>query len=164
MISIPSLFGFPPPEKRDSVRFYVAKKMPYNLRIHLAVGFLIVGFGLQLIFFYELLPSAYFFCKLGNLWYQNGYTQFASLSTLVMTHGCFLSKLCFFALILGPRSFLATSERRELSKLLLQRSMVVIMAHLVNLKFNFDRLDSMRGDFMLICSHFPSNHHQCNPW
>lgn len=50
MISIPGLFGFPPPEKRDSVRFYVAKKLPYNLRIHLTVVFLILGFGLQLIF------------------------------------------------------------------------------------------------------------------
>lgn len=50
MISIPSLFGFPPPEKRDSVRFYVAKKLPYNLRIHLTVVLLIVGFSLQLIF------------------------------------------------------------------------------------------------------------------
>jgi hypothetical protein len=50
MISIQSLFGFPPQEKRDSVRFYVAKKLPYNLRIHLTVVFLIAGFGLQLIF------------------------------------------------------------------------------------------------------------------
>ncbi|MCJ7580673.1 MAG: hypothetical protein MUP98_09075 [Candidatus Aminicenantes bacterium] len=50
MISIPGLFGFPPPEKRDSVRFYVAKKLPYNLRISITVILLIVGFCLQLVF------------------------------------------------------------------------------------------------------------------
>ena len=50
MKSISAIFGFPPPEKRDSVRFYVAKKLPYNLRINLAVVLLIGGFGLQLVF------------------------------------------------------------------------------------------------------------------
>ncbi len=50
MISVPALFGFPPPEKRDSVRFYVGKKLPYNLRIHLTFVLLIVGFTLQTIF------------------------------------------------------------------------------------------------------------------
>ena len=50
MISILRLLGFPPPEQRDSVRFYVAKNLPYNVRITLALILLVVGFGLQIFF------------------------------------------------------------------------------------------------------------------
>jgi hypothetical protein len=50
MTSILRLFGFPPPERRDSVRFYFAKNLPYRLRINLTLILLIVGFGLQIFF------------------------------------------------------------------------------------------------------------------
>jgi hypothetical protein len=50
MISLPGIFGFPPPEKRDGVRFLVAKSFPYNLRIFLALVLLAAGFVLQLLF------------------------------------------------------------------------------------------------------------------
>jgi hypothetical protein len=48
MTSILRLFGFPPPEKRDSVRFHFAKSLSYNIRIGLAMVFLVSGFGVQL--------------------------------------------------------------------------------------------------------------------
>ena len=44
------LFGFPPPERRDSVRFHFAKNLPYNIRISLALSLLISGFAVQLYF------------------------------------------------------------------------------------------------------------------
>lgn len=50
MTSILSLFGFPPPEKRDVVRFYLAKNLPYNPRLYLMLILLVVGFGLQILF------------------------------------------------------------------------------------------------------------------
>lgn len=49
-MSILRLFGFPPPEQRNVVRFYLVKNLPYNLRIHLMLILLIVGFGLQILF------------------------------------------------------------------------------------------------------------------
>ena len=55
MTSILSLFGFPPPEKRDVVRFYLAKNLPYNSRFYLMLILLAVGFGLQIL----LLNAAY---------------------------------------------------------------------------------------------------------
>lgn len=54
MRSILHVLGFPPPEQRDSVRFYLAKNLPYNVRIILALILLVAGFGLQ-IFFMKLL-------------------------------------------------------------------------------------------------------------
>ncbi len=54
MTSILGLFGFPPPDRRDSVRFYFAKNLPYNLRIHLTLFLLIAGFILQLYFMHPL--------------------------------------------------------------------------------------------------------------
>ncbi len=50
MTSILTLFGFPPPEKRDAVRFYLAKNLPYNPRLYLMLILLAVGFGLQILF------------------------------------------------------------------------------------------------------------------
>ena len=50
MTSFLSLFGFPPPEKRDVVRFYLAKNLPYNPRLYLMLILLAVGFGLQILF------------------------------------------------------------------------------------------------------------------
>ena len=50
MTSILRLFGFPPPEQRDVVRFYLAKNLPYNLRVNLMLILLVVGFGLQVLF------------------------------------------------------------------------------------------------------------------
>ena len=50
MTSILCLFGFPPPEQRDSVRFYLAKNLSYNLRVNLMLILLVVGFGLQILF------------------------------------------------------------------------------------------------------------------
>jgi len=44
------LFGFPPPERRDSVRFHFAKNLPYNPRINLAMLLLSAGFAVQLYF------------------------------------------------------------------------------------------------------------------
>jgi hypothetical protein len=44
------LFGFPPPERRDIVRFHFAKNLPYNIRISLALSLLIAGFAVQLYF------------------------------------------------------------------------------------------------------------------
>ncbi len=48
MTSLLRLFGFPPPERRDSVRFHFVKNLPYNARVVLAVLLLITGFALQL--------------------------------------------------------------------------------------------------------------------
>lgn len=50
MTSILRLFGFPPPERRDSVRFYLAKNLTYRARINLALTLLAVGFILQIYF------------------------------------------------------------------------------------------------------------------
>jgi hypothetical protein len=50
MTSILRLFGFPPPERRDSVRFYIAKNLSYRRRINLAMVLLVFGFGLQIFF------------------------------------------------------------------------------------------------------------------
>jgi hypothetical protein len=50
MISILRLLGFPPPEQRDSVRFHLAKKLPYKVRITLTLILLVVGCGLQIFY------------------------------------------------------------------------------------------------------------------
>ncbi len=50
MTSILRMFGFPPPERRDSVRFHFAKNLPYNVRVYLTLVLLVVGFILQLYF------------------------------------------------------------------------------------------------------------------
>jgi len=50
MTSILRLFGFPPPERRDSVRFHFAKNLPYNIRVSLALVLLVAGFAAQLYF------------------------------------------------------------------------------------------------------------------
>jgi hypothetical protein len=50
MTAILRLFGFPPPERRDSVRFHFAKNLPYNTRINLALVLLVAGFALQIYF------------------------------------------------------------------------------------------------------------------
>jgi hypothetical protein len=44
------LLGFPPPEQRDSVRFYIGKNLSYTVRITLTLILLIAGFGLQIYF------------------------------------------------------------------------------------------------------------------
>jgi len=49
-MSILGLFGFPPPEQRNVVKFYFAKGLPYNIRVHLMLILLIVGLGLQILF------------------------------------------------------------------------------------------------------------------
>jgi hypothetical protein len=49
-MSILRLFGFPPPEQRNVVRFYLAKNLPYNFRVNLMLMLLVVGFGLQILF------------------------------------------------------------------------------------------------------------------
>jgi hypothetical protein len=41
-------FGFPVPERRDSIRFYCAKGLPYPARRNLIVGFVLAGLILQL--------------------------------------------------------------------------------------------------------------------
>lgn len=50
MTSLMRLFGFPPPDRRDSVRFHFAKNLSYNARIGLAIFFMIAGFAVQLYF------------------------------------------------------------------------------------------------------------------
>jgi hypothetical protein len=50
MISILRLLGFPPPDRRDGVRFHFAKNLPYNVRIPLTLILLVVGFGIQIFF------------------------------------------------------------------------------------------------------------------
>ena len=42
------LFGFPPPERRDSVRFHFAKNLRYDIRISLALVLLAAGFAIQI--------------------------------------------------------------------------------------------------------------------
>ncbi len=44
------MFGFPSSSDRDSVRFYLAKNLPYGLRLQLAFGFILTGLILQVIF------------------------------------------------------------------------------------------------------------------
>ncbi|MBN2245043.1 MAG: hypothetical protein JW755_04275 [Candidatus Aminicenantes bacterium] len=48
MTSISGFFGFPSIQKRDSVRFYFAKSLPYTLRITLTLVLLAAGFILQI--------------------------------------------------------------------------------------------------------------------
>jgi len=50
MTSLLRLFGFPPPEQRDSVRFHFVKNLPYNTRVSLAVLLLVAGFAVQIYF------------------------------------------------------------------------------------------------------------------
>ncbi len=50
MTSILRLFGFPPPERRDSVRFHFAKNLTYQARINITLILLILGFALQIYF------------------------------------------------------------------------------------------------------------------
>ena len=50
MTSLTRLFGFPPPDRRDSVRFHFAKNLPYNTRIGLAIFLMVAGFSAQLYF------------------------------------------------------------------------------------------------------------------
>jgi hypothetical protein len=50
MTSLTRLFGFPPPDRRDSVRFHFAKNLPYNARIGLALSLMVAGFAVQLYF------------------------------------------------------------------------------------------------------------------
>ncbi len=59
MISILSLFGFPQPDRRDSVRFHFAKNLTYRTRINLALFLLAVGFGLQVFFMNPLYGAAF---------------------------------------------------------------------------------------------------------
>ena len=42
------LFGFPSPERRDSVRFHFAKNLRYDIRISLALVLLAAGFAIQI--------------------------------------------------------------------------------------------------------------------
>jgi len=50
MSSMLTAMGFPPPEKRDAVRFVFAKEMPYQTRITLAGVLAVVGLALQAAF------------------------------------------------------------------------------------------------------------------
>ena len=43
MTLIQSLLRFPPPERRDSVRFHFAKNIPYDTRLNLTLLLLMVG-------------------------------------------------------------------------------------------------------------------------
>ena len=43
-------FGFPPPERRDIVRFHFAKSLAYNTRINIALVLIVAGFAVQLYF------------------------------------------------------------------------------------------------------------------
>jgi hypothetical protein len=50
MTSLLRLFGFPPPERRDSVRFHFAKSLPYNTRIIITLVMFVAGFAVQIYF------------------------------------------------------------------------------------------------------------------
>jgi hypothetical protein len=50
MTSLARLFGFPPPEQRDIVRFHFAKYLSYNTRLGLTVLLMVAGFSVQLYF------------------------------------------------------------------------------------------------------------------
>jgi hypothetical protein len=65
MTSILGIFGFPPPESRDSVRFHFAKGLPYNVRIPLTLFLLVVGFILQLYFMNPLYGIPFFLIGIG---------------------------------------------------------------------------------------------------
>ncbi|MBN2054685.1 hypothetical protein JW905_07170 [bacterium] len=49
MKSLLQLLGFPPPEKRDGVRFLLARNLSYGTRISLIIILLAIGFSLQLL-------------------------------------------------------------------------------------------------------------------
>lgn len=49
MASIFTHLGFPPPEKRDSVHFYFAKDMAYDVRIAVAIALLLLGLFFQIL-------------------------------------------------------------------------------------------------------------------
>jgi hypothetical protein len=65
MTSILGIFGFPPPEQRDSVRFHFAKNLPYSVRIQLTLLLLVVGFILQLYFMNPLYGIPFFLIGIG---------------------------------------------------------------------------------------------------
>ncbi len=41
--------GFPPPEKQDEIKFYIFKNLPYTNRMLFYLGFIILGFVLQIV-------------------------------------------------------------------------------------------------------------------
>lgn len=49
MISLLKLFGFPQPEKRDSVKFLIARGLPYNVRFTVTLALFVAGLGLQIL-------------------------------------------------------------------------------------------------------------------
>jgi hypothetical protein len=65
MTSILRLFGFPPPERRDSVRFYLAKDLSYRARLNLALILLAVGFVLQVLFMNPLYGAPFLLAGIG---------------------------------------------------------------------------------------------------
>lgn len=61
MTLILRFFGFPPPERRDGVRFHFAKNLPYNVRTNLTLILLVVGLVLQLLFMNPVFGSPFLF-------------------------------------------------------------------------------------------------------
>lgn len=80
MTSILSLLRFPPPERRDSVRFHIAKNLPYNTRINLTLLLMIVGLGLQIIFMNPAYGAPFLLAGIG-LVLVKGYDSRARLIT-----------------------------------------------------------------------------------
>ena len=65
MTSIQSLLRFPPPERRDSVRFHFAKNIPYDTRLNLTLLLLMVGLGLQIIFMNPVYGAPFLLAGIG---------------------------------------------------------------------------------------------------
>jgi len=59
MRSLLGIFGFLPPEKRDIVKFLVAKNLSYNARFKLTLLFFVIGFGLQILFLTPLFGAPF---------------------------------------------------------------------------------------------------------
>jgi hypothetical protein len=83
MSSILGVLGFPPPQRRDSVRFYFAKALPYGRRIALTLLLLFIGLGLQLVLL-RALPGIPFLLVAVALVLVKGYDSRVRLKTFTL--------------------------------------------------------------------------------
>lgn len=72
--------GFPPPEKQDSVRFHVFKKLSYSKRMLLYISLIVVGFLIQILML-RALPGAVFLVCATILTLVKGYDSRVRMTT-----------------------------------------------------------------------------------
>ena len=72
--------GFPPPEKQDSVRFHVFKKLSYSKRMLLYIALIAIGFLIQILML-RALPGAVFLVCATILTLVKGYDSRVRMTT-----------------------------------------------------------------------------------